>query len=574
MGKCYNWNNWKNWRNWNNWKNWNNSYNAIIREKTKIDHSLYLVTDDKFIKNKTTLCQSFLNRIVESILGGVSLLQLRLKEMDDLFFFNMVNQIKEKVRPFQIPIIINDRVDICLATDSDGVHLGRSDIPIHIARRLVGNEKLLGGTINFSDENDLEQAVRNNVNYIAHEEILYESKTKNAKTAHILKLKKELQNLNHLFVLLKKKEKIHPSATLPSRILIGGINIDNIEETMKHFHDSCAGICVASAIIGTEKENSFMNALHLKLVIDKYKHEEHIALCNMFNSCLNYAVYKMGTSNKAEMESSIENEKHLLHNIRGNSFEGEGRGEEVGKVGNVGNVGKGNREIKWNDSFYVCTHIPVKEYLCESLQHKLKAVNIKEYMNMVEGINVYLYDSKYLYLRETNDVRDGGRIYTSESQFWSNWMKEVKQKNIKNNVFICIGEEILYFFQKHLPENFFQFNFFIVIQNTNLEKLPSGQTLFCTLGEYEMEEASVKYGSNFIYIILRGSFLSNDYKCKSVGVWLALLLHIHTTITPQLLLHMVGEQQCSIEQTLLKYLSAANTAITYTQKEQHIKNFF
>nr|ALY06098.1 thiamin-phosphate pyrophosphorylase [Haemoproteus tartakovskyi] len=565
MEKCYNWSKWKHWRNWNNWKNWNNNYSAIIKEKTKIDYSLYLVTDDKFIKNNTPLCQSFMNKIMESVLGGVSLLQLRLKEMDDLFFYNMVNQIKEKVRPFHIPIIINDRIDICLATDSDGVHLGKSDMPMSIARRLLGNEKLIGGTINFSNENDLEQAITNNVNYIAHEETLYESKTKNVKTAHISKLKKELQNLNQMFLFLKKQGKIHPSATLPSRILIGGININNIEETMKHFHDTCAGVCVASAIIGTEKENSFMNALQLKLIIDKYKHQEHIALFNMFNSCLNYALYKIKNSNNTEIETSTENEKHVLHNRHRNSFEEK---EEEKKE-------KGNIEIDWNDSYYVCTQIPIKEYLCDTLQQKLKIVHLRECRNMLERINVYLYDSNDLHLEEKNDVRNEGGIYSVESQYWSNWVNEMKKKNIKKNIFICIGDKILHYFRKHFSDDFFQFNFFIVIQNTNLEKLPYSQMLFCLFGEYEMEDASVKYGSNFMYIILKGSFLSNNYKCNRVGVWLTLLLNIHNTITPRILSHMVeGDQQCSIEQTLLKYLSAAITAITYSPKEQHITNFF
>ena len=104
-----------------------------------LDLSLYLVTDDSSDEKK------FLNTIEESIKGGVKVVQIREKTADTLTFYNLALEVKKITDKYDIPLIINDRVDIALAIDADGVHVGQSDLPCDITRKLIGESKILFG---------------------------------------------------------------------------------------------------------------------------------------------------------------------------------------------------------------------------------------------------------------------------------------------------------------------------------------------------------------------------------------------------------------------------------------------
>ena len=101
--------------------------------KHSIDYSLYLVTD-------TDLCTiNSIERAVENaILGGVTVVQVREKTASSLELYNLSMKLKAITDKYNIPIIINDRLDIALSIDAAGLHIGQSDLPVHIARNLLG----------------------------------------------------------------------------------------------------------------------------------------------------------------------------------------------------------------------------------------------------------------------------------------------------------------------------------------------------------------------------------------------------------------------------------------------------
>ncbi|MBM9546543.1 thiamine phosphate synthase [Leptospira sp. 201903074] len=110
-------------------------------------HGVYLVTD-------RPLCRMHsLEEVVRlSALGGVKFVQLREKETDSRQFLELAKHLKEILSPFQIPLLINDRLDICLAAGADGVHLGQSDLPWMDARRILGRDAIIGLSLETKDD--------------------------------------------------------------------------------------------------------------------------------------------------------------------------------------------------------------------------------------------------------------------------------------------------------------------------------------------------------------------------------------------------------------------------------------
>lgn len=102
-------------------------------------YSLYLVTDDAYEDN---LAQ----QVEQAILGGVTLVQMRIKHADTLKLYEYALALKQVTERYRVPLIIDDRLDIAMAVDAAGVHLGQSDLPIAIARKLWCRDKIYGAT--------------------------------------------------------------------------------------------------------------------------------------------------------------------------------------------------------------------------------------------------------------------------------------------------------------------------------------------------------------------------------------------------------------------------------------------
>jgi thiamine-phosphate pyrophosphorylase len=119
---------------------------------------LCLVTDDK--QDLVTLK----NVVREAVAGGVTMVQLREKHRDIRYFIETALAVKAILQGSGVSLIINDRIDVALAVDADGVHLGQSDIPADIARLLLGKDKLLG--LSVENEQQLMEAESLPVDYL------------------------------------------------------------------------------------------------------------------------------------------------------------------------------------------------------------------------------------------------------------------------------------------------------------------------------------------------------------------------------------------------------------------------
>ena len=184
--------------------------------------NLYLVTDTN--ENQ----EEFLNIIGESIKGGVNLVQIREKTKDTLDFYKLALKVKKKKKKYGIPLIINDRVDIALAIDADGVHVGQSDMPCDITRKLIGDNKILG--VSATTISEAMKAERDGADYIGTGAIFPTSTKKDAETVP----KKELKEIVNC-------------VNIPV-VAIGGITIENAPTLLD---TGIAGISVISAIINS-----------------------------------------------------------------------------------------------------------------------------------------------------------------------------------------------------------------------------------------------------------------------------------------------------------------------------------
>ena len=121
-------------------------------------YTLYLVTDDQ--QDIDMLCHV----VAEAIKGGVTMVQIREKHGDVRAFIERSLAIKKVLKDSGVPLIINDRVDVALAVQADGVHLGQSDMPANLARQLIGPDMILG--LSVENETQLREAQDLPVDYL------------------------------------------------------------------------------------------------------------------------------------------------------------------------------------------------------------------------------------------------------------------------------------------------------------------------------------------------------------------------------------------------------------------------
>lgn len=183
-------------------------------------YKLYLVTDDQ--QDLETL-----KWVVEqAVAGGVTMVQVREKHGDVRAFIERAEAVKSILAGTGVPLIINDRVDVALAVDADGVHLGQSDMPATTARRLIGDDKILG--LSIENEEQLTQAESLPIDYIGLSAI-FATPTKTNTKKHW-----GLEGL-----------KFALNQTASPIVAIGGINESNIPELTK---TGVHGLALVSAI--------------------------------------------------------------------------------------------------------------------------------------------------------------------------------------------------------------------------------------------------------------------------------------------------------------------------------------
>ena len=102
---------------------------------------LYLVTN----RYQDSL-ENFLEKVETACRSGVTIVQLREKNLTTHQYYQLAKQVKEITDTYQVPLIIDDRLDICLAVDAAGLHIGDDELPVSVARKVLGSEKILGVT--------------------------------------------------------------------------------------------------------------------------------------------------------------------------------------------------------------------------------------------------------------------------------------------------------------------------------------------------------------------------------------------------------------------------------------------
>ncbi|WP_409200602.1 thiamine phosphate synthase [Methanobrevibacter sp. DSM 116169] len=182
-----------------------------------IDYSLYLVTDER---------ENFLEIIEEAIKGGVSVVQLRDKTSSTKDFYELAMKVREICYTADIPLIINDRIDIALAIDADGVHIGQDDMPCKVARRIIGNSRILG--VSASTIEEAIKAESDGADYIGTGAVFPTSTKDDAPKITKNDLKSVVE-----------------SVSIPV-VAIGGIDLDNVEKLSE---TGIEGISVVSAIM-------------------------------------------------------------------------------------------------------------------------------------------------------------------------------------------------------------------------------------------------------------------------------------------------------------------------------------
>ena len=188
-----------------------------------IDLSLYLVTD------KSDDVEKFLKTIEEGIKGGVSVVQIREKTADTLDFYNLALKVKKITDQYNVPLIINDRVDVALAIDADGVHVGQSDMPCDVTRKLVGPDKIVGVAAATIDE--AKKAENDGADYIGTGAVFPTATKDDAPKITKKDLKEVVDSIN-----------------IPV-VAIGGINLENASELKD---TGIKGLSVVSAIMSSE----------------------------------------------------------------------------------------------------------------------------------------------------------------------------------------------------------------------------------------------------------------------------------------------------------------------------------
>lgn len=107
----------------------------------QFDPSLYFITDSTGYTE-----EAFLLRVEQALRGGVTLLQLREKNRSTRAYIRLAEKVHAIAKRYRVPLIIDDRVDVALAIDAEGVHVGAEDMPVTLARKLMGDDKIVGAT--------------------------------------------------------------------------------------------------------------------------------------------------------------------------------------------------------------------------------------------------------------------------------------------------------------------------------------------------------------------------------------------------------------------------------------------
>lgn len=205
----------------------------------RLDTTMYFITDSTNYSE-----DEFLYRVEEACKGGVTLIQLREKDRTTRGYLALAEKVHEITMRYDIPLIIDDRLDVALAVNAEGVHVGQSDMPVKIARKLMGDDKIIGATTKTVPQ--AVEAYEQGADYLGVGAI-YPTTTK---------VKTVLTSVDTLKEIVK---------AVPIKVnAIGGLNKNNIHVLRGSGID---GICAVSAIM--KADNPCIAAKELRVAFNE-----------------------------------------------------------------------------------------------------------------------------------------------------------------------------------------------------------------------------------------------------------------------------------------------------------------
>lgn len=192
-----------------------------------IDYQLYLVTDEQ------TPEEELLPIVEKAVLGGVTAVQLREKHSEGKFFFEKAIKLKQLLVKFNVPLIINDRVDIALAVNAEGIHIGQKDLPLVEVKKIIPKSMIVG--VSVQTEEQALVAQKEGADYIGVGTVFPTTTKPDAITMSFATLRKIVQAVH-----------------IPT-VAIGGISLENVHQLS---NVGVSGISVVSAIMKADDPKS------------------------------------------------------------------------------------------------------------------------------------------------------------------------------------------------------------------------------------------------------------------------------------------------------------------------------
>lgn len=189
------------------------------------DFQLYVITGEQFYPNR-----HYMDVIEEAIQGGADIIQLREKKKSKKEMLDMAKNIRALTSKYNVLFIVNDHLDIALAVDADGLHLGQDDLPLQEARRLLGPDKIIGVSTHALSE--ALEAEQNGADYIGVGPV-YATNTKEDVVDPVG---------------LQYVQEVSQNVSIPF-VAIGGIKEHNVRDVLQA---GAKRVCVVSAIVGAE----------------------------------------------------------------------------------------------------------------------------------------------------------------------------------------------------------------------------------------------------------------------------------------------------------------------------------
>lgn len=210
------------------------------------DFNLYVITGEEFHPGR-----KLLDVMEESILGGAEIIQLRDKKSSKRVILEKAKMLRELTKKHDVTFIVNDHIDIALAVDADGIHLGQDDLPISEARKVVGSDKIIGISTHKIEE--ARQAQQDGADYIGAGPV-YATNSKSdvvdpVTTSYIQEVATEI--------------------SIPF-VAIGGIKLHNVDEVLAA---GASRICVISEVVGSSNVRGTSESFIKRII--KSKEESH-----------------------------------------------------------------------------------------------------------------------------------------------------------------------------------------------------------------------------------------------------------------------------------------------------------